>query len=114
MSAVTEALARAVDLDARVAAGTLPDETHEALAHAVDLSIYGFAHDLRSELHDITEAVFEDNPREWSAGRGGNDPDAFVSGWLEEQIHEQQTEFATEWLAKVDAVMAVPAQREAA
>jgi len=109
-SIIADAIAYAAYLDTLLASD-MTDEMEHALVFVVGdllggLGFGGFEHDLREHLDCIERREFEENPRAWSAGLGGNDPDAYVAGWLEDRVAAETEAAAEVWLKRAREIVA--------
>jgi len=111
----TEAQARAFACRLDVLAGLQDERVEEALLAIGELlgglSVHGFAADLRSHLARVEQDQLEDaHPSDISRGKGGNDPDSYISGRLEHRIAEMRATDARDWhesaIDLLDAAMA--------
>lgn len=70
------------------------------------LGCRGFRADLDAHLERLEADLLEDaHPSEYSRGRGGNDPDTYLSGRLEDRIAEARAADAADWHAEADALL---------
>lgn len=113
MTALQTALIFARQIDAAAAIDLAREwPRHEELYAQIGDLAGGLGYDAKTRveqtLADIlpiwceqaAQQVADDNPSEWSAGRGGNDPDAGMSGWLEDEMERAHAEAATDWLTE--------------
>jgi hypothetical protein len=88
-----------------------PDEAVEDALLAIGellggLSVGGFSADLRSHLDRVEQDLIEDaHPSDISRGMGGNDPDSFISGRLEDRIADTRATDAQDWLDSATLIL---------
>ena len=98
----------------------LEDEAHDGVVTAIGellggLSVGGFRRDLEAHLAGIEDDIIADaGPQDYSAGLGGLDPDAFISGHLEDDIADARAEVARCWHAAATRILAEARVLEAA
>jgi len=108
-SIIADALAYAAYLDSLLASD-MTDEMEHALVFQVGdllggLGVGHFTADLKSHLASIEDREYKDHPGAWSAGLGGNDPDAYVSDWLTDRINDETKAAAEVWLTQARAIV---------
>ena len=110
----TEAQARAFACRLDVLLGLQDERVEDALLAIGELlgglGCKGFAADLRSHLDRLEADEIENaSPQDISRGKGGNDPDSWISGRLEHRIAEMRAVDARDWhdsaLSILDAAM---------
>ncbi len=52
-----------------------------------------------------TDKTEKADPRDYHSGRGGNDPDRYMSGWLEDAIEMARNEFCRDFMFDCERVM---------
>lgn len=109
MSATTKAMQLAERLDRTLTAG--PDFLMEDVLTQIGmllggLSVKGFKADLTAELLRLEDEAFENaGPWDYSPGRGGNDPDAFVSDHLLAAIDAAEEAFCADFIRQAEALL---------